>query len=88
MINNYIIPRVSKLVELGNATDKSATRKGYEFEKVVAEVFEQLDFDVEVLGQGTGRNPDAIIKFREENTAFIVDAKAYTDEMQPIFASR
>jgi Restriction endonuclease FokI, C terminal len=30
------------------------------------------------ITQGTGRNPDAIIKSREENTAFIVDAKAYT----------
>jgi len=74
---DYIIPRVSKLVELGSSSDKSATKKGYEFEKIVSEVFEQLDFEVETLGQGTGRNPDAIIKFREENTAFIVDAKAY-----------
>jgi hypothetical protein len=76
-LSDYIIPRVSKLVELGNTSDKSATKKGYEFEKIVAEVFEQLDFEVESLGQGTGRNPDAIIKFREENTAFLVDAKAY-----------
>ncbi len=76
-LSDYIIPRVSKLVELGNSLDKSATKKGYEFEKIVAEVFGQLDFEVESLGQGTGRNPDAIIKFREENTAFLVDAKAY-----------
>lgn len=76
-LSDYIIPKVSKLVELGNSTDKSATQKGYEFEKIVAEVFEQLDFEVETLGQGTGRNPDAIIKFREENAAFLVDAKAY-----------
>lgn len=76
-LSDYIIPRVTKLVELGNAVNKSSTQKGYEFEKIVAEVFELLDFEVEVLGQGTGRNPDAIIKFREENTAFIVDAKAY-----------
>ncbi|WP_321373047.1 restriction endonuclease FokI C-terminal domain-containing protein [uncultured Draconibacterium sp.] len=76
-LTDYIIPRVSKLVELGSSTEKSATKKGYEFEKIVAEVFEQLDFEVETLGQGTGRNPDAILRFREENTAFIVDAKAY-----------
>jgi len=76
-LSDYIIPRVSKLVELGNSSDKSATKKGYEFEKIVAEVFEQLDFEVETLSQGTGRNPDAILKYREENTAFIVDAKAY-----------
>ncbi len=76
-LSDYIIPKVSKLVELGNSTDKSSIQKGYKFEKVVTEVFEQLDFEVETLGQGTGRNPDAIIKFREENTAFLVDAKAY-----------
>ena len=76
-LSDYIIPKVAKLVELGNSTDKSATQKGYEFERIVAEVFEQLDFEVDTLGQGTGRNPDAIVKFREENTAFIVDAKAY-----------
>lgn len=76
-LTDYIIPRVSKLVELGNSSEKSAIKKGYEFEKIVAEVFEQLDFEVEALGQGTGRNPDAILRFREENTAFIVDAKAY-----------
>lgn len=44
---------------------------------MVAEIFKFLDFHVELLGQGKGRNPDAILKFREENTAFIVDAKAY-----------
>lgn len=76
-LSDYIIPKVSRLVELGNSPDKTATKKGYEFERIVAEIFEQLDFDVEILGQGTGRNPDAIIKFREENTAFLVDAKAY-----------
>ena len=76
-LSNYIIPKVAKLVELGNSTDKTATQKGYEFERIVAEIFEQLDFEVDILGQGTGRNPDAIVKFREENTAFIVDAKAY-----------
>jgi hypothetical protein len=77
-ITDYIIPKVIKLIELGNQTDKSASAKGSEFEKLVAEIFKQLDFEVEILGQGTGRNPDAIIKFREENTAFLVDAKAYS----------
>jgi 6-pyruvoyl-tetrahydropterin synthase len=78
-ITEYLIPRVAKLVELGGQTDKSSALKGSEYEKLVAEIFKQLDFDVEVLGQGTGRNPDAIVKFREENVAFIIDAKAYTN---------
>jgi Restriction endonuclease FokI, C terminal len=77
-ITDYLIPKVARLVELGGQSDKSSAAKGSEFEKLVSEIFKQLDFEVETLGQGTGRNPDAIIKSREENTAFIVDAKAYT----------
>jgi hypothetical protein len=73
----YIIPKVANSVECGNEENKSAASKGYIFEKMVAEVFELLDFKVDTLGQGKGRNPDAILKHREENTAFIVDAKAY-----------
>ena len=78
-ITDYLIPKVAKLIELGNETNKSASAKGSQYEKLVAEIFKQLDFEVETLGQGTGRNPDAIIKYREENTAFIVDAKAYSN---------
>lgn len=78
-LNDYLIPRVAKLVELGNNNEKSASAKGSEFEKMVAETFKLLGFETESFGQGTGRNPDAIIKFREEHTAFIVDAKAYND---------
>ena len=70
--------KVSKLIELGNSSDKPSSQKGSQFEKLVGEIFNLLDFDVEILGQGKGRNPDAIIKYREENTAFIVDAKAYS----------
>jgi hypothetical protein len=76
-LHDYVIPRVSKLVELGASVDKSGSSKGSEFERLVAEAFKYLDFDVEVLGQGTGREPDAILKFPGEHIAFIVDAKAY-----------
>jgi hypothetical protein len=78
-LSDYLIPKVAKLIELGNQTDKSVASKGSEYEKLVAEIFKQLDFHVELLGQGSGRNPDAILRLREENTAFIVDAKAYTN---------
>lgn len=77
-ISDYLIPKVANLVEMGMDDDKSAATKGHEFERKVAEVFSLMDFDVEVLGQGKGRNPDAIIKCREDNTAFIIDAKAYS----------
>lgn len=76
---DYLIPKVAKLTELGSQTDKSSASKGSEYEKLVSEIFKQLDFEVETLGQGSGRNPDAILRFREENTAFIVDAKAYSN---------
>lgn len=78
-LSDYLIPKVAKLIELGSQTDKSASSKGSDYEKLVAEIFKQLDFEVEILGQGSGRNPDAILRLREENTAFIVDAKAYTN---------
>lgn len=78
-IYEYLIPRVSKLIEVGSQAEKGSSAKGSEFEKIVGEVFKQIGFEVESLGQGTGRNPDAIVKFRENHTAFIVDAKAYLD---------
>lgn len=77
-LTDYLIPKVAKLGESGNQTDKSASSKGSAYEKLVAEIFKLLDFEVDVLGQGTRRNPDAILKYREENAAFIVDAKAYS----------
>jgi hypothetical protein len=78
-LSDYLIPKVSKLIELGAETEKSSSSKGSAYEKLVAEIFKQLDFEVETLGQGSGRNPDAILRHREENTAFIVDAKAYSN---------
>jgi len=78
-LKDYIIPKISKLIELGSDKESTSSKKGYEFEKIVAEAFRQLDFDVEILGQGTGRNPDVIAKYREDNTAFLIDAKAYSE---------
>lgn len=75
-LNEYLIPKVATLVQLGAETEKT---KASQYERLVAEIFRQLDFEVEILGQGSGRNPDAILRFREEHTAFIVDAKAYSD---------
>jgi hypothetical protein len=60
-LSDYLIPKVAKLIELGSQTDKSASSKGSDYEKLVAEIFKQLDFEVEILGQGSGRNPDAIL---------------------------
>ncbi|UKY85838.1 restriction endonuclease FokI C-terminal domain-containing protein [Elizabethkingia anophelis] len=78
-LSDYLIPKVSKLIELGAETEKPSSSKGSAYEKLVAEIFKQLDFEVEILGQGSGRNPDAILRHREENTSFLVDAKAYSN---------
>jgi len=78
-LTDYLIPKVARLIELGSNNDVSAASKGSQYEKLVGEIFKLLDFDVDMLGQGKGRNPDAVVKLREENTAFIVDAKAYSN---------
>jgi len=76
-LSDYLIPKISNLIKVGEDSEKSAAAKGSEYEKIVADIFSFLEFEVEFLGQGSGRNPDLILKFRQENTAFIVDAKAY-----------
>jgi len=78
-LKDYLLPKIADLVKIGEQTKKSASAKGHEFEKRMAEIFDYLDFKVEALGQGKGRNPDAILKYRKENVAFIVDAKAYSE---------
>ena len=78
-LSEYLIPRVARLAELGGSIDKPGSSKGHEFEKLVSETLGLLDFEVEVLGQGMGREPDAIIKYAGEHIAFIVDAKAYAN---------
>lgn len=77
-LQDYLIPKVATLIELGQNNERGSA-KGSAFEKLVAEIFKLLDFEVEILGQGSGRNPDAIVRFREDNTAFILDAKAYSN---------
>lgn len=76
-INDYLLPIISNLIELGKESESSSASKGREFEIAVCEVFRQLGFTVTPLGQGTGREPDLIATHKEENVAFIVDAKAY-----------
>ena len=78
-LSEYLIPRVARFAELGGSIDKPGSSKGHEFEKLVSETLGLLDFEVEVLGRGMGREPDAIIKYAAEHIAFIVDAKAYAN---------
>lgn len=78
-IKDYVIPLLANLVELGEDDSKASSKKGFDFEKKVSDAFSNLNYDVDYLGQGRGREPDAIVKFRKENIAFIVDAKAYSN---------
>jgi hypothetical protein len=78
-IYDYVPRVVANLIELGCETETSGSAKGRRFEKAVCEVFKQLGFVVQPLGQGTGREPDLIAIHKEDNVAFIVDAKAYAN---------
>lgn len=77
-LSDYIIPRIAKLIELGSGTEKNNSAKGRDFERMVGEAFKLLDFDVDALGQGSGREPDAIAKYPGGHIAFLIDAKAYS----------
>lgn len=78
-IFEYIPPVSAKLIEVGKETESSGTTKGFKFEKLVCELFKQLGFTIQSLGQGTGREPDAIAIDKENSVAFIIDAKAYAN---------
>jgi hypothetical protein len=75
-MKDYIIPRLSRLLDAGNTQESEVSQSQLAYEQLVAESFTQLDFDVRVLEQGRRRSPYAEIRFREENIAFIIDAKA------------
>ena len=45
------------------------------FERRTADAFRSLGFEVRPLGQGTGRNPDAIALATKERFAILIDAK-------------
>ena len=73
---DYVPPVVSDLVEAGALEGDTRAIKGYSFEKKVAALFRMLDFESEDgLGQGKGREPDGILTYRQDNIAFIYDAK-------------
>ena len=45
------------------------------FERRTADAFQSLGFEMQPLGQGTGRNPDAIALATKERFAILIDAK-------------
>ncbi len=68
---SYVPPIVQHLE--AQSFDES---RSLEFEKKVNVAFQLLGFEIENMGQGTGRNPDGIAKDRENHYAILIDAKA------------
>lgn len=83
--DSYIPPIVSILPDLARRTDRMAelaeqtgTTIESLFENRLAVCFRMIGFTVEDLGQGSGRNPDGILKYRgnDSSYAIIYDAKS------------
>lgn len=71
---SYVPPIVSNLPAMALDSDKSN-----DFERAVMLVFRMLGYQVDNLGQGTGRQPDGVACAREFNYAIIFDAKSSKD---------
>lgn len=76
----YIIPRLSRLLDEDQKQADSNSKPEPDFGTMVAETFKQLDFEVIELNNAGYVNPCAVVKFREENIAFLVDAFADSNE--------
>lgn len=81
--DSYIPPIVSILPDLGRNTEEiqeiiDGTGNSVEtlFENRLARTFQMLGFEVDEMGQGSGRNPDGVVKSPMHNYAIIYDAKA------------
>lgn len=74
----YLMPRLSRL--LSNEYVQNDPENS--FSALVLEAFSQLDFQVEVLDQNKERNAYAILRFREENIAIILDAHPSSADFQ------
>jgi hypothetical protein len=78
----YLPPVVADLDEVAVGTDDVAERYASSdsdlaviFEHKLGVLFEMLGFDTDVLGQGSGRNPDGIAQAVRNDYAVIYDAK-------------
>lgn len=74
----YLMPRLSRLLSNGYVQDDAENG----FSALVLEAFSQLDFQVEVLDQNKEKNAYAVLKFREENIAIILDAHPSSKDFQ------
>jgi len=84
--DSYIPPIVSILPDLAENTEGiqslvEGTGQSVEtlFENRLARAFQMLGFEVDEMGQGSGRNPDGIAMDHRHNYAIIYDAKSRRD---------
>ncbi|MCX6952832.1 MAG: hypothetical protein NTV51_11800 [Verrucomicrobia bacterium] len=70
-VSQFLPPIVADLAVLSESEETAN-----DFEKKVSLVFQLLSFEVTPMGQGTGRNPDAIAKAPQEHFVLLIDAKA------------
>lgn len=74
-VNEYIIPKLNRLLDIEFVEQEKINQTG-EFAYLVAETFRQMDFDMEILKSKNLSMANAILRFREENVAFVLDASA------------
>lgn len=73
-VSQFLPPAVADLAELSQNDGRAN-----DFERKVNLTFQLLGFEVTSMGQGTGRNPDAIARANQEHFGLLIDAKARTD---------
>ncbi len=69
-LEEYLIARVARLRKINEESAEFG-----QYAPLVAETFKQMEFEVATLPQGPRKNPYAALRFREENTAFLLDIK-------------
>lgn len=72
-IRDYVIPKLSRFLDNQVPAERSSDG-AQDFGQLVTEAFAQLDFKVELSAAGSTYGPYAVLKLREENIAFLVDA--------------
>jgi len=71
----FIPSIIADLSKLGKSEGKSL-----EFENKIHCAFQMLGYNVERLGQGTGRNPEGIARAQKDHYAILYDAKSRQEQ--------
>ncbi len=77
-LREYLMPRLSRLLDSDFKQEEA--KPGNRFEQLVAEACSQLGFKTDILDQSREKDATAILRFREDDVAFIVDAAPSGEE--------